>query len=182
MSKMGLHHPFAHPKHKLWSKERSKVKLTIWLPIIKSQKSTWFPSVKACATYRWKALEEGYNFSLDLIVIKGLHAKLWAPKVAGVSIMGISGLPNPEKKCHLDVAPMQRHKEYYKEVGGASPKFKSGWILWIQDCPWLILTPKVLKLCTNEHVVLVCEDLSEWISCLSFFLVPFRSSNTPLYP
>jgi hypothetical protein len=40
--------------------------------------------------------------------------------------MGISGLPNPEKKCHLDVAPMQRHKEYYKEVGGASPKFKSG--------------------------------------------------------
>jgi hypothetical protein len=36
------------------------------------------------ATYRWKALDEGYNFALDFISIGGLHAKLWAPKVAGV--------------------------------------------------------------------------------------------------
>jgi hypothetical protein len=41
-------------------------------------------------TYRWKALDEGYNF-LDLILIKGLHAR--APKVAGIPAEGISGLP-----------------------------------------------------------------------------------------
>jgi hypothetical protein len=29
MYKMGLHDPFGHLKHKLWSKERSKVKLAI---------------------------------------------------------------------------------------------------------------------------------------------------------
>jgi hypothetical protein len=40
-------------------------------------------------TYRWKALNKGYNFVFDLISIKGLHAKLWAPKVAKVLVVGI---------------------------------------------------------------------------------------------
>jgi hypothetical protein len=39
-----------------------------------------------------KAFDEGYNFALDLISIGGLHIKLWAPKVVGVSTLGISGL------------------------------------------------------------------------------------------
>jgi hypothetical protein len=44
-------------------------------------------------TYPWKALNEGYNFSSDLIVIEGLHKKLCAFKVARVRVVGISGLP-----------------------------------------------------------------------------------------
>ncbi len=47
-----------------------------------------------CATYRWKVLDEGYNFFWDLTSIKGLHTKLWAPKVVRVSTLGISGLPH----------------------------------------------------------------------------------------
>jgi hypothetical protein len=43
--------------------------------------------------YRWKDLDEGYNFVLDLTSIGGLHAKLWASKVAKVLILGILGLP-----------------------------------------------------------------------------------------
>jgi len=35
-------------------------------------------------TYHWNALNDGYNFVLDLISIGGLLAKLWCPKVAGV--------------------------------------------------------------------------------------------------
>ncbi len=35
-------------------------------------------------TYHWNALDEGYNFVLDLISIGGLLVKLWRPKVAGV--------------------------------------------------------------------------------------------------
>jgi len=36
-------------KHKLWPKERSRIKLSIWLPTTKSQESPWFPCVKvAC--------------------------------------------------------------------------------------------------------------------------------------
>jgi hypothetical protein len=37
----------------------------------------------------WKALNKGYNFSLDLISIKGLHVKFWAPKVGRVPTLGI---------------------------------------------------------------------------------------------
>jgi hypothetical protein len=46
------------------------------------------PDFRPCkwrATYGWKALNEGYNFALDLISIGGLKRKLWAPKVARVS-------------------------------------------------------------------------------------------------
>jgi hypothetical protein len=32
------------------------------------------------ATYCWKVLNKGYNFALDLILIGGLHTKLWPPK------------------------------------------------------------------------------------------------------
>jgi len=77
------------------------------------------PNFHACrwrATYRWKALEKGYNFSLDLISIRGFHAKLWRPKVAGVPTLAISGLPlgNFGTKSHLDVGPVERCSVYYK--------------------------------------------------------------------
>jgi hypothetical protein len=42
------------------------------------------------ATYRWKVLDEGYNFSLDLISVGFFQKKLWASKVAEVSISRIS--------------------------------------------------------------------------------------------
>jgi hypothetical protein len=65
-----------------------------------------------CATYHGKALDKGYNFSLDLITIGGLHTKLWAPKVAKVPGVGISGFPlgSLGTKCHLDVGLMKKHK------------------------------------------------------------------------
>jgi hypothetical protein len=44
------------------------------------------------ATYRWKDLEDGYNFASNLILIGGLKKKLWASKVAKVPISRILGL------------------------------------------------------------------------------------------
>jgi hypothetical protein len=49
-----------------------------------------FLACRFCATYRWKALDKGYNFASDLISIGGLQAKLWDPKVAGVVTLAIS--------------------------------------------------------------------------------------------
>ncbi len=85
------------------------------------------PDFLACkwhATYYWKALDEGYDFALDFISIGGLHTKLWGPKVAGVPILGISGLPfgSPGTKCHLDVGLVERHKVYYKGEGDGFPQ------------------------------------------------------------
>jgi hypothetical protein len=63
-----------------------------------------------------KFLDDGYNFASDLIAIEGLHAKLWAPRVARVLNVGISKLllGSLETKCHLDVAPLERCIIYYK--------------------------------------------------------------------
>ncbi len=79
------------------------------------------------ATYHWKSLDEGYNFALDLISIKGLQKKLWAPKVARIPSLKILGLPfgSPGTKSHLDVAPVERCKVYYKGKVVASPKSRS---------------------------------------------------------
>jgi hypothetical protein len=41
-----LHCPFGHLKHKLWPKERPRVKLAVWFPTTKSQESTQFPCVQ----------------------------------------------------------------------------------------------------------------------------------------
>jgi hypothetical protein len=50
-------------------------------------------SYKQCATYRWKALNKGYNFALDHTSIRGLLVKLWGSKVVGVPTGAISRLP-----------------------------------------------------------------------------------------
>jgi hypothetical protein len=75
-------------------------------------------------THRWKALDKGYNFSLDFIGIGGIHAKLWAPKVARVLAARISRLPlgSPDTKCHLDVVHVRRCIIYYKGEGGGFPQ------------------------------------------------------------
>jgi hypothetical protein len=83
-----------------------------------------FRACRWCATYHWKALDEGYNFALDLISIRGLHAKLRCPKVAGVPTLAISGLPlgSPGTKNHLDVGLVERCRVYYRGEGGGFPQ------------------------------------------------------------
>jgi hypothetical protein len=87
MFKMGSHHPFGHLKHKLWPKEGSRE--------VRNH-----PDFLACrwrATYRWKALDNGYNFVSNFTSIEGLHAKLWGPKITGIPILAISGFPQDKK-------------------------------------------------------------------------------------
>jgi hypothetical protein len=45
MFKMGLHDPFEYLQHKLWSKERLIVKMSIWFSTIKSWESPWIMCV-----------------------------------------------------------------------------------------------------------------------------------------
>jgi hypothetical protein len=87
----------------------------------KSRKSNWqfdsqplkvrnhldFLACRWHATYSRKNLNKGYNFALDLISILGLHAKLWAPKVAGILVVRISILPfgNPRDKMPFGCGP-----------------------------------------------------------------------------
>jgi len=100
--------------------------LNTWNTNTKSQKSPWFPYVQVTSTYHWKALNEGYNFSLNLASIGGLHTKLWAPKVVGVPTLRILGLPvgNPETKWHLGANHVTKHKVYYKGEGCGFPQVR----------------------------------------------------------
>jgi len=138
---------------------------------------------KWCATYCWKDLDEGYNFALKLISIRGLHVKLWRPKVAGVLTLAISGFPlgGHGTKSHLDVGPVERRIIYYKGEGDGFPQVQAVVSLVSPSCPWLVLAPKVLQLCTNHLVLVLCKPM--WVSeACQFFLVSSRSSNMPLYP
>jgi hypothetical protein len=58
---------------------------------------------------------------LDLITIKGLHKKLCAFKVVGVPTVGLP-LESPRTKNHLDVAPVESYRLYYKGEGGGFPQ------------------------------------------------------------
>ncbi len=113
------------------------------------------------ATYCWKALDEGYNFVLDLISIGGLHTKLWGPKVVGVPTLTISGLPlgSPGTKNHLDVGLVERHKVYYKGEGGGFPQVRAVVSLVNLSCSWFVLAPKVFQLCINHFVLVLCRSM-----------------------
>jgi hypothetical protein len=80
MSKIGSNDPFGRLKHKLWIEERP----------IKVKNRPDFLACRGPATYHWKVLNEGYNFAFNLTSIGGLYTKLWASKVMGVLILGIS--------------------------------------------------------------------------------------------
>jgi hypothetical protein len=126
---------------------------------------------------------QGLQLCLDRISIKGLQRKLWAFKVAGALGLGISRLPfgSPETKSHLDVAPVEKHRVYYKGEGSGFPQVRAMVSLVSPNCPWLVLVPKVLKLCINHLVLVFCRSVRV-IEVCQFFRVPSQSSSTPLYP
>ncbi len=103
--------------------------------------------------YRWKALDEGYNFSWDFISIGGLHTKLWASKVAGV--------PTVRQNDIWMLVPWPCTK--YTIRGKVEASFKSGswWVLWVRVCPWLVHAPKCSNYTLNNLLFGLCKYL--WI-------------------
>jgi hypothetical protein len=142
-----------------------------------------FLACKWCATYRWKALNEGYNFALDFIAIGGLHAKLYTPKVAEVLVVGILKRRKYYKgqKAIWMWPPWRNAENTIKGEGGGFPQVRTMLNLVNPSCPWFVLAPKVLQLCTN-HLMLVFNKFVWVIEACQFFLVPSRNSSTPLYP
>jgi hypothetical protein len=125
------------------------------------------PDFLACrwrATYHWKALDKGYNFALDFILIEGLHTKLWCPKVAGVLTLGISGLPlgSPGKNAIWMLVPWPAVEYTIRWKVVASFKFWPWWVLWVQICPWFVLTPKVLNVATLALDSRLRQGVARW--------------------
>ncbi len=106
-------------------------------------------------TYRWKDIDEGYNFAWDFISIEGLHTKLWGPKSRESQLREF-------QNSHLGVlrqnaiwmwASSRGIKYTIRGKVLTSLKSRPWWVLWIRVCPWLVLAPKMFKLCTNQLVV-----------------------------
>jgi hypothetical protein len=87
----------------------------------------------------------------------------------------------PRKKSRLDVSSVPNHRIYYKGEGGGFPQVRTMVSLVCLCCSWLVLPPRVFQLCTNHFVWVVCKPV--WVNeACQLFLIPSRSSNTPLYP
>jgi hypothetical protein len=166
MSEMGSHDPFGHLKHKLWPKERSGVKLAVWLPTTKSQESTQFPYVQvACNT-----LLESSRRRLQLYFKphpdrRSAH-KVIAPQNCRSSNFGNFGTPiweSQDKKAIWMWASWRGAEYIIKGKVVASPKSGPWWILWVRICPWLVLAPKVLSQGTNQVVAWFCVGSCEWV-------------------
>ncbi len=65
----------------------------------------------------------------------------------------------PGEESHLDVGPVERCRIYYKGEGDGFPQVRAVVNLMCLCCPWLVLTPKVLQLCTNHFVWVVCRPM-----------------------
>jgi hypothetical protein len=168
MSKMGLYRPFGHPKHKLWSKERPGVKLAIWLPTTKSRELTQFPYVQEMCNI---PLEISW-WGLQLCFRPCCHRR------SAQEVMCLQSCRSPRcwnfgsgslgTKSHLDVAPMERRRVYYKgECGG-----------FLQSGPWWVLCVRIARgsskhqKCSNYALTSwcwFCAGLCEWVKLVISF-------------
>jgi hypothetical protein len=101
-----------------WQFDSRPLKVGNWpVPDVHSESATW----------RWKALFEGYNFGLDLVPIGGRGEELWSPKVLGLQPETVLGLHfgSPGKKSHSDATPMGKHRVYYREYGGGISRVRA---------------------------------------------------------
>jgi hypothetical protein len=86
---------------------------------------------------------------------------LCASKITGVLVVGISGLPfgSPGTKSHLDAAPVESCRVYYKGEFGGFPKVWAVVSLMCPSCRWFVLTPKLFKLCINHFVLVLYRSV-----------------------
>jgi hypothetical protein len=125
MSRISLHDPFGHLKHKLWPKERPGVNLAIWHPTSKSQESTRFPYAQVECHISLERSQWGlqlcfgphlnWRFTHKVTELQSCRSpnfgNFWTPIWESRDKMPFR---SPKTKCHLDVGLVERHRVYYK--------------------------------------------------------------------
>jgi hypothetical protein len=97
------------------------------------------------ATRSWKALDESYNFGLDLVPIRVWGEELWTSKVTRLQPRTVLGLQlgSLGKKSHLDVASAESCRVYYMGESGGFPQVQAMVSLVCQSARGLSQHPKV---------------------------------------
>jgi hypothetical protein len=168
MSKMGLHDPFGHFKHKLWPTKRSGVKLPIWLPTTKSQESPQFPCMQVVCDISLESSRQVLQLCMELHLNQRPTHKVMGPQSGGSPIFRNFGTPlgNPGTKWHLGAGPVTRHRVYYKGEGDGFPQVRAVVNLVSPCLPVARPCTKMLQLHINQLVVwFVQVCVSDWIAC-----------------
>jgi hypothetical protein len=120
MSKMGSRDPFGHLQHKLWQKERPRVKLVVWLSTTKSRESTRLLCVQMeCDTLLESSRQElqlyfrphpDCRFEQEVMVLQSYGSPTLAIRDSPLGI--------PGQKGHLDMGFADTRREYYMGEGG----------------------------------------------------------------
>jgi hypothetical protein len=79
--------------------------------------------------------------------------------VSGEEPVKVGPLPWTGSLVWSALCPVERPRVYYKGEGGGFPQVWAVMSLVCPCCPWLILAPKVLQLCTNHFVRVVCRPV-----------------------
>jgi hypothetical protein len=179
---MGSHGSFGHLKHKLWPKERLGVKLAVWLLTIKSRELTWFSCVQVACHIPLESSWRGLQLCFIPHLNRRFVHKVMGPQNRENPNFGNFGIPKLGQNVIWMWASWRDTKYTIRGKVMASPKSRPWWVLWAQVCLWFVLTPKMLKLCTNQLVVwFVQVRVSNW--CLSLFLILISElQHAPLPP
>jgi len=146
-----------------------------------------FPDFLVCrrrATYRWKSLNNGYNFASNLISSevykqcyeppKSRESQLWEFRDSHFGV--------PKQNAIWMWALWRGTKYTIRGKVVASPKSEPWWILWVWVCLWFILTPKVFQhaltnsfgLCRSVWINELLVHLPSFIPELQHALVPSK--------
>jgi hypothetical protein len=125
MSKMGLHDPFGHLQHKLWPKERSGIKLAIWLPTTESLESTRFPCVQVACNTPLESFQWGLQLRFRPNPNQRFAQEVMVPQSCRSSNLPTFPFGSPETKNHSDVIPTWRCRVYYMGEGGGFPRIQA---------------------------------------------------------
>jgi hypothetical protein len=166
---MGSHDPFEYLKHKLWLKKGLGIKVSIWIPTIKSWESLWITCVKEACHVSLEIFWQGLQLCF------GPHFnQRFSQEIMGVQS---GGSPNFRNCGTLDLGILRKmpfgcspHGESQKILQGGkvvvSPKFRPWWVLLVRVCTWFVHAPKMFQLCTNQLVVwFIHTDMNTWHAC-----------------
>jgi hypothetical protein len=155
MSKMDLHDPFGHVKHKLWPKEGPRFKLPIWLSTTKSLESPQFPCVEVSCDISLKRFQQRLHLFLKSHLNWRSANKVMGPQNHERPNCGNFETPiwESRKKWHLGVGPVAKHRVYYKEESDGFPQVRAMMNLVSLCLPVARPCTKMLQLHTNQLVV-----------------------------
>jgi hypothetical protein len=131
---MDFYDPFEDFEHKLWSKERPKVKLPIWLSTIKSQELSWFTYVQVVCHILLERFQQRLQLFFRSHLNQRSSQKVMGLQNCGSPDLGSFGTPNLGVLRKNDIwvqVPWPGKKNIIRGKVMVSPKFKPWWILWV---------------------------------------------------